>query len=628
MCGFVGILNKNGLNVRPDILRKMADTIHHRGPDEEGIFINDNCGFYHKRLSIIDLNTGQQPMTFGNYTIVFNGEIYNYIELREELKLKGHKFDTTSDTEVILHLYREYGEACVNRLNGMFAFIIYDKSNNQIYVARDHFGIKPLYWYQDKNRILFGSEIKAILAHPEIKALPAMENLYEYLTFQFILGENTLFQNINKFQPGHYSIINLKTWSFKTVNYWKPDFNTDTFHSEEYFINELQKILDDTITQQLRSDVPIGTYLSGGIDSSLVTIMASKIVNHPLKSFSGAFNEGPEFNELKYARIAAKKANSELYEIFPTEQEFIDVLPKLIYHLDEPVAGPGLFPQYMVSKFASNHVKVILGGQGGDEIFGGYARYLVAYLEQALKGSIFETNEEVEHIVTLKSILPNLPSLKQYVPMLKGFWKNDVFEPMDRRYFNLINRMGSISDFLHPDFINGRNENRIFDKFSEQFNQAKTKSYYNKMTQFDLSASLPALLQVEDRVSMAVSIESRVPLLDRRIIDLISKMPAGMKFKGGELKYLLKQTIKETMPPEILNRKDKMGFPVPLHIWSKNKKTRDFIMDTLTSKKAKERNIINTKYVEQIINSERPFSRGLWGLLSMELWFNQFIDNN
>ena len=628
MCGFVGILNKNGLNVRPDVLQKMADTIHHRGPDEEGIFINDNCGFYHKRLSIIDLNTGQQPMTFGNYTIVFNGEIYNYIELREDLKLKGHQFETTSDTEVILHLYREYGEDCVKKLNGMFAFIIYDKSNNEIYVARDHFGIKPLYWYQDKNRILFGSEIKAILAHPEIKAIPATENLYEYLTFQFLIGDNTLFQNVKKCQPGHYSIINLKTWSFKTVNYWRPDFRTDVFHNEEFFINELQNILDDTITQQLRSDVPIGTYISGGIDSSLVTIMASKIVNQPLKSFSGAFHEGPEFNELKYARIAAKKANSELFEIFPSEQEFIDALPKLIYHLDEPVAGPGLFPQYMVSKFASNHVKVILGGQGGDEIFGGYARYLVAYLEQALKRSIFETNEEVEHIVTLNSILPNLPSLKQYIPMLKSFWKKDVFEPMDRRYFNLLNRMGSISNYLHPDFINGGNENRIFDKFSEQFNQHNTKSYYNKMTQFDLSASLPALLQVEDRVSMAVSIESRVPLLDRRIIDLISKMPAGMKFKGGELKYLLRQTIKEIMPPEILNRKDKMGFPIPLHIWSKNKKTRDFMMDTMTSKKAKERNIIKTEYIEQIINSERPFSRGLWGLLSMELWFNEFIDNN
>ena len=291
------------------------------------------------------------------------------------------------------------------------------------------------------------------------------------------------------------------------------------------------------------------------------------------------------------------------------------------------MAGPGLFPQYMVSKFASNHVKVILGGQGGDEIFGGYTRYLVAYLEQALKGSIFETNEEHEHIVTLNSILPNLPSLKQYVPMLKRFWETDVFEPMDRRYFNLLNRMGSVGEFLHPDFINGRNGNGIFDKFSQHFNHSETKSYYNKMTHFDLSASLPALLQVEDRVSMAVSIESRVPLLDRRIIDLISKMPAGMKFKGGELKYLLKKATKETLPPEILNRKDKMGFPVPLHIWSKNK-ARDFIMDVMTSKKARERNIIDTKYLEQIINSERPFSRGLWGLLSLEIWFDQFIDNN
>ncbi|GAB1452042.1 asparagine synthase (glutamine-hydrolyzing) [Draconibacterium sp.] len=626
MCGFVGILNKNGLKVRPEILRKMADTIHHRGPDEEGMFINDNCGFYHKRLSIIDLNTGQQPMTFRNLTIVFNGEIYNYIELREELKLKGHKFETTSDTEVILHLYQEYGESCVNQLNGMFAFIIYDKGQNQIFVARDHFGIKPLYWYQDKEMILFGSEIKAILAHPEIKANPAIENLYEYLTFQFIIGEGTMFQNISKVQPGHYITINLNTWKQESVHYWTPNFTTDVYHTEKYYISELQKILDDTMMQQMRSDVPVGTYLSGGMDSSLVTIMSANLVDHPLKSFSGAFNEGPEFNELKYARIAASKANAELFEIFPTEQEFIDILPKLIYHLDEPVAGPGLFPQYMVSKFASNHVKVILGGQGGDEIFGGYARYLVAYLEQAIKGSIFESNEEAEHIVTLKSILPNLPSLKQYLPMIKGFWKDEAFEPMDRRYYNLINRMGSTTNFLQPEFMNGWNEKEIFEKFSQHFNRPDTKSYYNKMTQFDLTGSLPALLQVEDRVSMAVSIESRVPLLDRRIIDLISKMPAGMKFKGGELKYLMKKTVKGIVPPEIMNRKDKMGFPVPLHIWSKGK-SRDFIMDTLLSKNAKERNILNTNYVEKLINSEQPFSRGLWGLLSLEIWFNQFIDN-
>jgi len=626
MCGFVGILNKNGKNIDPNILRNMAFTINHRGPDEEGIFIDKNCGFFHKRLSIIDLATGQQPMTFENYTIVFNGEIYNYIELRKELILKGHQFRTTSDTEVILHLYQEYGDEFVNQLNGMFAFIIYDKAKHKIFIAKDHFGIKPLYWYQDKNLILFGSEIKAILAHPEVRAVPAIDNLYEYLTFQFIMGEGTMFQNIYKILPGHYVTLNLDSWDLKTTNYWKPDFSTDLFHTEEYFVSELKKILDDTMMQQMRSDVPVGTYLSGGMDSSLVTIMASQLVSHRLKSFSGAFNEGHEFNELEYARIAAKKANSELFEIFPTEQEFIDLLPKLIYHLDEPVAGPGLFPQYIVSKFASNHVKVILGGQGGDEIFGGYARYLVAYLEQAIKGSIFESNEEAEHIVSLRSILPNLPSLKQYLPMIKSFWKDDSFEPMDRRYYNLLNRMGSTVEFLQPEFINNGNEKELFNKFSQQFNHPETKSYYNKMTQFDLTGSLPALLQVEDRVSMAVSIESRVPLLDRRIIDLISKMPAGMKFKGGELKYLLKKTVKTTIPPEILNRKDKMGFPVPLHIWSKNK-ARDFIMDTMLSKNAKERNIMNTNHIEKLIQSEQPFSRGLWGLLSLELWYNQFIDN-
>ncbi len=625
MCGFVGVINKTGSDVESNLLHKMASTIHHRGPDEEGMMIEGPVGFFHKRLSIIDLSTGQQPMNFSNCTIVFNGEIYNYIELREDLKKKGHQFQTTSDTEVILHLYLEYGNEFVNLLNGMFAFIIFDRNNNRLLIARDHFGIKPLYWFHDDDKIVFGSEIKALLAHPDIRTESDTENLYEYLTFQFIMGEGTMFKNIFTVQPGHYMTIDLKSWDTKSVKYWGPNFNLDQYHTEEYFIVELRKILDETISQQLRSDVSIGTYLSGGIDSSLVTVMASKFLDKPIKSFSGAFKEGPEFNELHYARIASNAAKSELFEIFPTEQEFIDLMPKLIYHLDEPVAGPGLFPQYIVSRFASKHVKVILGGQGGDEIFGGYARYMVAYLEQAIKGAINETNEEEEHIVSLSSILPNLPALKQYIPMMKTFWKDGAFEPMDRRYFNLINRMGSTSSFLHPELVQQCKNEKIFTKFSGYFNNPDTKSYINKMTHFDMYGSLPGLLQVEDRVSMSVSIESRVPLLDRRIVDLISRMPAGMKFKGGEMKYLLKRTIKDIMPAEIMNRKDKMGFPVPLHIWSKNK-AKDFIMDVLLSKKAKERNIINTKYVETLISSEQPFSRGLWGLLSLELWYNEFID--
>ena len=626
MCGFVGLINRNEKIADRNILSRMAEKINHRGPDEEGVFIDGPVGFHHKRLSIIDLKTGQQPMTFNDCTIVFNGEIYNYIELRNELKAKGHQFETNSDTEVILRLYFELGDDFVHILNGMFAFIIYDQRKQRLLIARDHFGIKPLYWYNDGDKILFGSEIKALLAHPDVKAEPNINHLYEYLTFQFILGEGTMFQKIRKVQPGYYMSLDLKTDKLERVKYWEPNFQLDPYHTEEYFIVELRKILKETIVQQLRSDVPLGTYLSGGIDSSLVTIMASKYYKGQIKSFSGAFREGPEFNELKYARLAARESNAELFEIFPTEQEFIDVMPKLIYHLDEPVAGPGLFPQYMVSKMASQHVKVILGGQGGDEIFGGYTRYLVAYLEQALKGAIYESNEEGEHIVNLHTILPNLPGLQNYVPMMKSFWKEGAFDPMDKRYFRLLNRMGSSQGFLNKDFEAGYDEDLIFDKFSCYFNNSDTKSYFNKMTHFDMFGSLPGLLQVEDRVSMAVSIESRVPLLDRRIVDLVSRMPAGMKFKGAEMKYLLKKSIKDILPEQIMKRKDKMGFPVPLHIWSKNK-GKDFILDTMLSQKSKERNIVNTKNIEKLVLSEQPFSRGLWGLLSLELWFNQLIDN-
>jgi asparagine synthase (glutamine-hydrolysing) len=522
-------------------------------------------------------------------------------------------------------MYVEYGDNFVNDLNGMFSFIIYDKLRNRLFIAKDHFGIKPLYWYQDDKKVIFGSEIKAILCHPEIIAEPDKKNLYEYLTYQFILGEGTMFRNIYKVLPGHYMTIDLLNLRFERIKYWEPNFKIDRYHTEEYFIASLGEILDQTITQQLRSDVPLGSYLSGGIDSSFVTIMAACKYNQQFKSFTGAFEEGPEFNELSYAREAAKIANSQLYEIFPAEQEFIDLLPKLIWHLDEPVAGPGVFPQYMVSKLASEHVKVVLGGQGGDEIFGGYARYLIAYLEQAIKGAIFENNEEKEHIVSLHSILPNL-FLRTYSPMIKSFWESEVFEPMDRRYFRLINRMGTSESFLTREIMAEYHEDEVFEVFSKVFNHPDTLSYFNKMTHFDMLASLPGLLQVEDRVSMAFSIESRVPLLDRRIVDLISRMPAGMKFKGGEMKYLLKRTIKDIMPKKIMDRKEKMGFPVPLHLWANNK-AKGFILDTLLSKNARERNIINPKYVEELISSERPFGRGLWGILCLELWFQQFIDS-
>ncbi len=494
-------------------------------------------------------------------------------------------------------------------------------------VARDHFGIKPLYFYNDNNKWLFGSEIKALLKHPEVSAEANQKTLGDYLTFQFILGTETLFNNINKIEPGSYMIINIHDFSFQTIKYWSPNFSIDKFHTEEYFIHELRRLIEDTIRIQLRSDVALGTYLSGGFDSSLVTSVATSILSKSFPVFSGAFREGPEFSEEKYIQALVQKTNSESHIVYPTAKDFVDLLPQLMYHMDEPLAGPGLFPQYMVSKMASKHVKVVLGGQGGDEIFGGYARYVVAYLEQALKGAINGNTDEGEHIVSLKTILPNLRSIEKYQPMLKKFWSKEVFEPMDSRYFYLIDRMEGNLSFFTEDFLHNYSRKEVFARFKKLFNNPNTYSYFNKMTHFDMFGSLPALLHVEDRMSMAVSIESRVPLLDRRIVDLIAQMPPAMKFKGGETKYILKKTVGDYLPKSILNRKDKMGFPVPLHLWAK-KEAKEFIHDIVLSRKSRERGIFNTAKLEEVVLNEKAFGRQLWGILSLELWFQTFIDNS
>ncbi len=627
MCGFVGILTRNGARPEPAILSDMASSIRHRGPDDEGQYVSDRVGFHHLRLSIIDLATGHQPMESDEFTIVFNGEIYNYVELRESLRKKGHTFKTASDTEVILRAYAEYGEECVRHLNGMFAFLLHDRKRHVVLAARDHFGIKPLYYVQAGDQLCFASEIKALLRHPAVARRPDRDALNDYLTFQFVVGPATLFEGVRKLLPGHYQVIDLSTLEARTTKYWEPTFKLDPYHTEEFFIEELRRLLHDTVRLQMRSDVPVGAYLSGGMDSSLVTILASPHVGSRLKTFSGAFREGPEFNELEYAQEVARHVGADSHEVFPTEAEFCELLPKLVYHMDEPVAGPGLFPQFIVSRLAKKHVKVVLGGQGGDEIFGGYARYLVAYVEQALKGAIFESNEEREHIVSLRSIVPNLASLKQYVPMLKQFWADDMFEPMDRRYFRLVDRSGGALGLLSPDFRAGYQSASIFARFQQVFNHPETLSYYNKMTHFDMVTGLPALLQVEDRVSMAVSLESRVPLLDYRIADLVTSMPPAMKFRGGEMKYILKRATQHLLPAKILQRKDKMGFPVPLHLWARGQ-ARTFFKDVLLSSACRQRGIFDTVEVEKLLDREAAFSRRLWGLVNLELWHRQFIDGD
>lgn len=627
MCGIVGILSRSGQAPDRGLLAAMAATLAHRGPDDEGQYVEEGVGFHHKRLSIIDLATGHQPMTSGPYTIAFNGEIYNYVELRDELRQKGHEFRTTSDTEVILRLYAEYGEECVSRLNGMFAFLLHDRDRHQVLAARDHFGIKPLYYGTAGDELCFASEIKALLRHPGIAPVPNPDALHDYLTFQFVLGDATLFHGVRKLLPGHYQVISLPGLERRTVKYWEPTFQLDPWHTEEYFTEEVRRLLTDAVRLQMRSDVPVGTYLSGGMDSSLVTILAAPHVSGRLQTFSGAFREGPEFNELEYARSVARHVGAQGHEVFPTEQELADLLPTLVWHMDEPVAGPGLFPQYIVSRAAKQHVKVVLGGQGGDEIFGGYARYLVAYFEQALKGAIFETNEEREHIVSLRSIVPNLAALKQYVPMLRQFWTDELFEPMDRRYFRLIDRSGGALDLMSDDFRAGFDREALFARFQSVFNHPETMSYYNKMTHFDMVTGLPALLQVEDRVSMAVSLESRVPMLDHRLASLVAGMPPGMKFKGGEMKYILRRATQHLLPDTVRERKDKMGFPVPLHLWARGR-ARDFFCDVLLSRRARERGLFDPVTAERLLGSEEAFGRRLWGLVNLELWFRTFIDAN
>jgi asparagine synthase (glutamine-hydrolysing) len=627
MCGIVGILTRFGQAPDRDLLAAMAATIAHRGPDDEGQYVEGGVGFHHKRLSIIDLATGHQPMSSGACTIVFNGEIYNYVELRDELRQKGHEFRTTSDTEVILRLYAEYGEECVSRLNGMFAFLLHDRERRQVLAARDHFGIKPLYYAAVGDELCFASEIKALLRHPGVARAPNPDALHDYLTFQFVLGDATLFHGVRKLLPGHYQVISLPSLETRTVTYWEPTFQLDPYHTEEYFTEEVRRLLLDAVRLQMRSDVPVGTYLSGGMDSSLVTVLAAPHVGGRLQTFSGAFREGPEFNELEYAREVARQVGAEPHEIFPTEQEFCDLLPTLVWHMDEPVAGPGLFPQYVVSRAAQRSVKVVLGGQGGDEIFGGYARYLVAYFEQALKGAIFETNEEREHIVSLRSIVPNLAALKQYVPMLRQFWTDELFEPMDRRYFRLIDRSGGALDLMSPDFRTGFDREALFARFQSVFNHPDTASYYNRMTHFDMVTGLPALLQVEDRVSMAVSLESRVPMLDHRLASLVASMPPGMKFKGGEMKYILRRATQHLLPEKVRERKDKMGFPVPLHLWARGR-ARDFFHDVLLSPQCRQRGLFDPAATEQLLASETAFGRRLWGMLNLELWFRTFIDGD
>jgi len=630
MCGICGIIGQpeSISSNEKNVVEAMKLRLQHRGPDGDGTYTSKYAVLGHTRLAIIDLEHGSQPMISkdGRYVIVFNGEIYNYLELRQKLIQRGVSFETFSDTEVLLQQLIHDKYETLKKLNGMFAFVFLDTKTGEWIAARDQFGIKPFYFTSTQSeQFLFASEIKALLVHPDVKPEVNTQGLNHYFTFQFCLNSETLFKQIQKIEPGCY-LEGRGGKIHKTVRYWDADYRVDEHHTEQYFVERLHSLLEDSVRLQIRSDVPLGAYLSGGIDSSTISCLAANCLGSDIPVFTGKFIESPAYDESSYAKEVAKQIGASMYEIVPTAQDFVDTMPDIIDVMDEPVAGPGVFPQYMVSRLASKYVKVILGGQGGDEIFGGYARYLVGYLEQALKGAIYETREEGHHLVGLDSIIPNLPLLKQYVPLMQGFWRTGLFDNMDARYFNLIDRSPDLEQHLTRDAINNFNREQAFEEFQVLFNHPDTKSYINKMTHFDYKTLLPALLHVEDRVSMAASIESRVPILDTRIMEIVACAPPSMKFQGGETKALLKRAVQNIVPASILSRKDKMGFPVPLSEWMRGGVVRDFVNDTLLSKSSIERGLYRKESLNNMANSQGVGSRQLWGALSLELWHQRYID--
>jgi asparagine synthase (glutamine-hydrolysing) len=625
MCGVAGALHLSALPV-PRLgpaLRVMGDLQRHRGPDGAGQWEHPrgHVGLAHRRLSIIDLtDAAGQPMTdrAGNW-LSFNGEIYNYVELRQELG--PERFVTSSDTEVILHAYRKWGEGCVEHLRGMFAFLLWDEARQTLFCARDRFGIKPLYYAAARDVLYLASEVKALLPFLD-RVETDRAGLKDYLAFQLCLGGKTLFKDVSELQPGHVLVAG--RGRVQTRRYWQVYYRLDFDHTEKYFAEHLRRLLAESVDLHKRADVPIGAYLSGGLDSSIIACLAAAGGAADFEGFTGKFALGAKYDESRYAEEVARSSGFPLHQIDMKAGDFVEHLPRVIYHLDYPVAGPGSFPQYLVSHLAAARRKVVLGGQGGDEIFGGYVRYLIAYFEQCIKAAIDGTTHSGHFIVTYESIIPNLGTLREYKPLLQEFWREGLFEDLDRRYFRLVNRAPTLGDEVRWELLEGYS---VFESFRQIFraDNVQKESYFDSMTHFDFKTLLPALLQVEDRVSMAHGLESRVPFLDHPLVEFAATMPSNVKFKDGAMKHVLRQAAAGLLPRAVAERKDKMGFPVPLAEWVKGE-ARDFVRDTLSTRAALSRDVIDNRKVLAGLEGEPQFGRKLWGLLSLELWQQQFHD--
>lgn len=621
MCGITGLFNyKNNYPADRNLSKDMVSTISHRGPDDEGFYHDDDSGVFlgHRRLSIIDLSTGNQPMTNEDKTIwiVYNGEIYNFPELKHELEAKGHIFRTHSDTEVIIHAYEEWGTESFKRLNGMYGFALWDKKQKKLILARDPFGIKPLYYFDDGLSVIFGSEIKPILINPEVRREINISSLYDFITYTYVPSPGTIFKNIFKIPPGYCLIT--ESGGSKLERFYRVIPEQLKYKNELEIVEDLQSKIFDAVKRQMISDVPIGAMLSGGVDSSTVCSIMSSITNNPVKTFTVGFTDNFKFNELKEARYTSELINSEHHELIVSSEDYINLLPFSVWHMEEPVSTGSILAYYLICKLAREHVKVVLTGQGADEPFAGYPRHFGEYY-----GKYYRNIPDFIRNKILSPILLNIPRnerIKRAVNSLS--------------IVNIPDRLKLVYETLDPNIrqelfsYSSANHNDMSDAIMLWQPDVKHLDGLNQMLYIDSRLSLPDnLLLYGDKMAMAVSLEARVPFLDLDLMKLVESIPSKYKINGTTQKYLLKKAVSEWIPKEIINRK-KIGFTTPLDDWFQSNLRKD-IEERLLSEGSACRKYFNINVIRKMLNAhfekKEDYKRALFSFLTFEIWYEQFI---
>lgn len=627
MCGIAGFVNKNGNAVDRSVLEAMNCAIEHRGPDEDGFYVNENVGLAMRRLSIIDLASGQQPIHNADKTkwIVFNGEIYNYRELREDLEKRGHRFYTKSDTEAVIHLYDEYGEEALQHLRGMYAFAIWDERDKSLFLARDRVGKKPvLYSHQANGDLIFGSEFQALLKHPSISREVDFDAIDSYLSYLCVPAPQTAFKQIRKLEPGHW--LRWRHGAIETRRYWLPDFSKKIKISAEDAIVETTRILRESTRLRMISEVPLGAFLSGGVDSSTVVALMAQESSTPVKTFSIGFEE-QDFSELKYARRVAEHVGAEYHE-FIVRPNALDVLPTLVEHYGEPYADSSAIPTYYVSKETRKHVTVALNGDGGDESFAGYERYMAMEVAEVYRRIPRPLRDLL--IEGPINLLPSSEVKKTRIRDVQRFFIS-ASENIPERYFRW---MSTFKPAVKPtiytrefaDSVSGHSPSSVLDQWMGRKNGS---GVLDKMLLADIMTYLPNDLLVKvDIASMANSLEARSPFLDHQLIEFAASLPESLKMRHFRAKSLLKRVAARLVPPEVVYRQ-KMGFGVPVGRWLRGE-MKDFLKGTLLSERALKRGIIKPEsmqqYVADHISGKFDHSFQIWTLLMLELWFERFID--